>query len=69
MRKLQDVVRLLVTGDPLPTQYHNHKLSGKYRGCEECHIESNWLLIYEHREDMLILHLLRTGRHTDLFDE
>ena len=67
MKKLKEVVLLLATGNPLPEKYCNHKLKGKYEGCEECHIQGDWLLIYKRLDDVLILQLMRTGRHTDLF--
>ena len=43
-----------------------HKLVGNYVGKWECHIEPDWLLIYEILDDVVILY--RTGTHTDLFD-
>jgi mRNA interferase YafQ len=36
------------------------------RGLWECHIEPDWLLIWDDAEDAIIL--VRTGTHTDLFD-
>lgn len=40
---------------------------GDYKGCRECHITPDWLLIYRIEENMLILGLTRTGSHSDLF--
>ena len=54
-------------GLPLDEKYIDHKLIGNYQGCRECHITSDWLLIYEISEDELILYLTRTGTHSDLF--
>ena len=45
----------------------NHLLIGNYKGKHECHLEPDWLLIYEYLEDELILFLTRTGSHSDLF--
>ena len=42
-------------------------LSGDYIGCRECHITPDWLLIYEIKNDELVLCLTRTGTHSDLF--
>jgi mRNA interferase YafQ len=42
-------------------------LSGNYKGCRECHIEPDWLLIYEVMEDVLVLMLYRVGSHARLF--
>ena len=51
----------------LPERYKDHELIGDFKGCRECHITPDWLLIYEIYEDELILYLTRTGTHSDLF--
>ena len=61
------VIQLLAEQKPLPKKYKDHDLSGDYAGYRECHITPDWLLIYEVREDELILCLTRTGTHSDLF--
>jgi len=65
LERLREVVRLLAAGLPLEERYHDHPLLGGYRGARECHIEPDWLLIYELTEEELIL--IRTGSHADLF--
>ncbi len=65
--KLFEVVEHLANGEALEDKYRDHDLSGNYKGCRECHIESNWLLIYEIDNDVLILMLYRVGSHSDLF--
>ncbi|MBF1203051.1 MAG: type II toxin-antitoxin system YafQ family toxin, partial [Fusobacterium periodonticum] len=47
--------------------YRDHNLIGNYKGYRECHIESDWLLIYKIMENILILTLSRTGTHSELF--
>lgn len=64
---LKDVLNLLVNGKILPKKYKDHNLSGNFKGCRECHITPDWLLIYEIAEKELILYLTRTGTHSDLF--
>lgn len=64
---LQDVLETLASGEPLPEKYRDHNLLGNYKGCRECHITPDWLLIYEVSESQLILYLTRTGSHSDLF--
>ena len=64
---LKDVLNLLVNGKILPIKYKDHNLSGNFKGCRECHITPDWLLIYEISENELILYLTRTGTHSDLF--
>ncbi|MCL2200566.1 MAG: type II toxin-antitoxin system YafQ family toxin [Oscillospiraceae bacterium] len=64
---LDDVVTILAAGKVLSEKYLDHPLKGNYKGCRECHITPDWLLIYEIDGDELILHLTRTGTHSDLF--
>ncbi len=63
--KLKDVLCLLANGRPLPQKYKDHSLVGNWSGFRECHIESNWLLIYSLTETEVIL--IATGTHDDLF--
>ena len=65
--KLFFVIEKLANGETLDEKYRDHNLMGLYRGCRECHIEPDWLLVYEIFEDVLILSLARTGTHSDLF--
>lgn len=67
MSLLDDAITLLATHGELPQTYQPHKLIGKYNGCWECHIQPDWLLIWQQFEDELILHLTNTGSHSDLF--
>lgn len=67
LRKLQDVLDMLVKNGTLPAKYRQHKLSGKFAGCWECHIQPDWLLIWQQNDTELILILLDTGTHADLF--
>ena len=65
LEKLPSTIRLLAGDKPLPKSYRPHKLSGDYAGFWECHIEPDWLLVYEYTDNEL--HLRRTGTHSDLF--
>ncbi|MBE6094956.1 MAG: type II toxin-antitoxin system YafQ family toxin [Schwartzia succinivorans] len=64
---LTEVIRKLAAGEPLPAKNKDHPLSGDCAGCRECHITPDWLLIYETTDKELVLYLLRTGTHSDLF--
>ena len=68
LTKLEHVIMQLAGGYQLDIKYRDHELSGDYKGCRECHIESDWLLIYEYIEDELVLMLNRIGTHSQLFD-
>ncbi len=67
MRKLIQVLSLLSTGNPLPIQYKDHSLKDNLHDFRECHIEPDWLLMYQIFEDNLILSATATGSHADLF--
>lgn len=58
---------MLSEGKVLPHKYQDHPLNGNYAGYRECHISPDWLLIYAKYDEELILVLLRTGSHSDLF--
>ena len=66
-RLLEEVLEMLSTEQPLPQKYRDHVLAGSFGGQRECHITSDWLLIYKIEKDELILLLTRTGTHSDLF--
>ena len=67
IEKLREVLRILEQGKTLPSEYKAHKLSGKFQGYWECHIQPDWLLVWEQRNEELILLLIDTGSHSDLF--
>ena len=68
IEKLEKIIDILANGEMLSEKYRDHELNGNYSGCRECHIEPDWLLIYEIHNDKLILILTRTGTHADLFE-
>lgn len=65
--KLFEVVETLANGVSLDAKYRDHELSGHYKGTRECHIGPDWLLVYEIRNDVLVLMLYRLGSHSELF--
>ena len=67
MDLLEDVITLLAMGEVLPDKNKDHALTGNWVGHRECHIQPDWLLVYKVDKDELILNLLRTGSHSDLF--
>ena len=66
--KLQRVILKLANGETLPKQNNDHALKGNWRGYRECHIASDWLLIYRIDGATLTLVLSRTGTHADIFN-
>lgn len=68
-KKLETVISLLCNEKPLPESCRDQGLSDSknYKNMRECHIEPDWLLIYKAEYKTLILKLIRTGTHSDLF--
>lgn len=68
-KRLEEVITLLCAETPLPERYRDHALvnSRNYKDMRECHIQPDWLLIYKVVRETLILELIRTGSHSDLF--
>lgn len=67
MELLDKVVSLLVEKGNLPATYKPHTLKGKYSGLWECHLQPDWLLVWEQNETIKLITLYRTGTHSDLF--
>jgi mRNA interferase YafQ len=67
MQELWDVVAKLLRGEKLDEKYQAHQLHGNRKGQWECHIQPNWLLVWEQNETELILILVNAGTHSDLF--
>ena len=69
INKLIDVLRVLANGEILDSKYKDHALINDkyYKDCRECHIEPDWLLVYHYDNNELILILVSTGSHSDLF--
>ena len=65
--EFKTVLDLLQQTGTLPSQYHPHKLSGNFAGCWECHIKPDWLLVWRQDDTKLILLLIDTGTHSDIF--
>ncbi|MCJ7623039.1 MAG: type II toxin-antitoxin system YafQ family toxin [Anaerolineaceae bacterium] len=61
----KEIIKSLVSDQVLEPKYRDHLLVGQYKGTRACHIEPDWLLIYELTDSELIL--IRTGSHSDLF--
>ena len=64
MNLLEDVVSKLCRGEKLEGK-EDHPLSGYWKGCRDCHIKGDWVLIYRIEDQYLILR--RTGSHSDVF--
>ncbi|MDR0885610.1 MAG: type II toxin-antitoxin system YafQ family toxin [Clostridiales Family XIII bacterium] len=67
LEKLYAVIDIIASGEKLEERLCDHELTGNYRGTHECHIEPDWLLVYEIINDVLVLILHRIGSHSELF--
>ena len=67
LEKFKIIARTLLAGDPLDAIHQDHRLVGTYAGRRECHLESDWLLIYKVEGSRLIFE--RLGTHSDLFEK
>ena len=65
LEKFKIIARTLLAGQPLDLIHRDHRLVGNYIGRRDCHIESDWLLIYKIDNNLLIFE--RMGTHSDLF--
>ena len=63
--KIKLIISKLINEERLESKYRDHKLVGNYEGRRECHIESDWLLIYKLEKEEIIFE--RTGTYSDLF--
>lgn len=63
--KLWAIVERLASGRPLDSRNRAHRLSGEFSRIWECHIEPDWLLLWEETDIAMVL--IRTGTHSDLF--
>jgi mRNA interferase YafQ len=67
MDDLRTAMKLLERDGSLPAEYRPHKLKGDRKNQWECHIKPDWLLIWEQHDQDLILVMINTGTHSDLF--
>lgn len=71
IKLLESVIEMIAEGDKteeLKQMYDDHALHGNWSSHRELHIEPDWLLIYRLYDDVLVLSLVRTGTHADLFN-
>lgn len=66
IEKLDNVIKKLAFGEKLPQNFYEHGLSGEWDGCRDCHIEGDWVLIYEITKNNSVI-FYRTGTHAELF--
>ncbi len=63
---LAEILKKLKNEQPIPAQYRPHLLQGNYKGCMECHVQGDFLLVWMD-EERNIIELVRLGSHSELF--
>ena len=66
MEKVAEILRMLKEEIPIPKEYKPHMLKGELKGCMECHVEDDFLLIWID-ETTNQIGVLRLGSHSELF--
>ena len=68
-KKIKTIIVKLANKEELEIKYKNHELNDnkKFKNCKECHVEPDWLLVYKYYENDLILLLVETGSHSEIF--
>ena len=71
LEKLEKVIEMLASKETLPEKYRDHSLydNKKFKGCRDCHIEPDWVLIYKYINKELVLLLVNTGSHSEVLDK
>lgn len=64
--KIETVINALARGTKLPPKHRPHLLVGDMKGLRECHVDPDWLMIWDETDEAIVL--IRTGTHADLFD-
>ena len=64
---LKFIMKQLTAENQLEAKYLDHPLKGRWKGCRECHIENDWLLIYRVKKKENEIWFERLGSHSELF--
>jgi mRNA interferase YafQ len=64
---IEQAIQLLAETGTLPDSYNPHKLKGQFKDCWECHLQPDWLLVWQQDNERLVLILIDTGTHSDIF--
>ena len=68
IRKLDEIVRSLVRGKKPDRSCHDHGLHGPWKGCRDCHVEGDLILVYElskndHKQEVITFHAVDNHEH------
>jgi mRNA interferase YafQ len=65
LKKFADILIKLTNNEKLPEKNRDHQLKGNLKEYRECHIEPDFLLMYQIKEEFLFL--VRIGKHSEIF--
>ena len=70
LSKIIEIINILIEkgSEGIPMDKKPHLLTGNYKGCMECHIEPDLLLIWKQYEEEKLITLNRVGTHSELFN-
>ena len=70
-KKFLAILNKLANLEPLEAKYKDHYLYNDkhYNNCRECHIEPDWLLIYQYQDNKIVLMLIATGSHSEILNK
>lgn len=64
---LKQIMRKLIYQETLDLKYCDHPLKGKWKGCRDCHVGNDWVLIYRINKEQGTIIFERIGSHAELF--
>ena len=64
---LNEVMKALINEKPLPPKHLDHPLTGNWKGCRDCHVQNDWVLIYRVNKIKKTIVFERLGSHSELF--
>jgi mRNA interferase YafQ len=67
INKLSEVIGMIINEQPLPPERNNHQLHGKWKDMLECHIQGDWVIVYEIDPAVHTVTFHHTGGHSDLY--
>ena len=68
LKKVKNIIEKIAKGEKLNYSYKDHKLidNNYFHNFRECHVEPDWLLVYQINKDKLIIYFIETGSHSEI---
>lgn len=62
------IMSLVLSGNPIPSEYSDHPLTGDMQGFRELHIGGDYLLVYRIDDKKHLVVFTDLGTHAELFE-